>query len=99
MASSPVKDICYTGYLSIMPKTNVIQNIMGADNIALCSNLPFHTKGVYRDVCYSIRQFKYFKAFFCFLKYTGHIDYVCLNFHLAFRDTNKKVSQITNRCT
>lgn len=39
MASSPVKDICYRGYQSIMPKTALLQNIMGEDNIALCSHL------------------------------------------------------------
>ena len=67
-----------------------MQNAIGEENIALCSHLPFHTKGVYMKVCYSLRQYKYLKVFSCFLKYTGYIDYVRLNFHFAFRDTKKK---------
>ena len=48
------------------------------------------------NVWYSIIHFKYYKAFFSFLKYTAYIGYMCLNFHVAFRDTKNKVTQITH---
>ena len=49
-----------------MPKANLMQNTTGENNTALCSGLPFHTKGVYikHDIpLYTLNIIKHFSIF------------------------------------
>lgn len=80
-----------------MPKTNFVQSITEEDNIALCAHLFTHKRCLYECMLFYYTV-KYFKVLVSFLKNAGYIDYACLNFHFAFRETKKKVTQITNYC-